>query len=46
MCIRDSAYTDCTSNEVHLVLAKGEIRPDRETLVRVHEPLSLSLIHI
>ena len=41
MCIRDSAYTDCTSNEVHLVLAKGEIRPDRETLVRVHEPLSV-----
>jgi len=35
------AYTDCTSNEVHLVLSKGEIRPDRETLVRVHEPLSV-----
>jgi len=35
------AYTDCTSNEVHLVLTKGEIRPDRETLVRVHEPLSV-----
>ncbi len=35
------AYTDCTSNEVHLVLVKGEIRPHRETLVRVHEPLSV-----
>jgi len=35
------AYTDCTSDEVHLVLSKGEIRPDRETLVRVHEPLSV-----
>ncbi|HMW17400.1 MAG TPA: bifunctional 3,4-dihydroxy-2-butanone-4-phosphate synthase/GTP cyclohydrolase II [Accumulibacter sp.] len=35
------AYTDCTSNEVHLVLSKGEIRADRETLVRVHEPLSV-----
>ncbi len=35
------AYTDCTSNEVHLALTKGEIRPDKETLVRVHEPLSV-----
>jgi 3,4-dihydroxy 2-butanone 4-phosphate synthase/GTP cyclohydrolase II len=35
------AYTDCTSNEVHLVLTKGEICPDQETLVRVHEPLSV-----
>jgi 3,4-dihydroxy 2-butanone 4-phosphate synthase/GTP cyclohydrolase II len=35
------AYTDRTSNEVHLALAKGEIRPDREVLVRVHEPLSV-----
>ncbi|TXI75957.1 MAG: 3,4-dihydroxy-2-butanone-4-phosphate synthase [Dokdonella sp.] len=35
------AYTDCTSNEVHLVLSKGEIQSDRETLVRVHEPLSV-----
>ena len=35
------AYTDCTSDEVHLVLTKGEIHPDRETLVRVHEPLSV-----
>jgi 3,4-dihydroxy 2-butanone 4-phosphate synthase/GTP cyclohydrolase II len=35
------AYTDRSSNEVHLALTKGEISPDRETLVRVHEPLSV-----
>ena len=35
------AYTDLTSGEVHLALAKGEIRADRETLVRVHEPLTV-----
>jgi len=35
------AYTDLTTNEVHLALAKGEIRADREALVRVHEPLSV-----
>ena len=35
------AYTDRTSNEVHLALTRGEIHPDRETLVRVHEPLSV-----
>ena len=35
------AYTDLTTNEVHLALAKGEIRADRETLVRVHEPLTV-----
>ncbi len=35
------AYTDRTSNEVHLALSKGEIQPDKETLVRVHEPLSV-----
>jgi 3,4-dihydroxy 2-butanone 4-phosphate synthase/GTP cyclohydrolase II len=35
------AYTDRTSNEVHLALAKGEIRADTEALVRVHEPLSV-----
>ena len=35
------AYTDRTSNEVHLALTRGEIRPERETLVRVHEPLSV-----
>ncbi|MCM8593842.1 bifunctional 3,4-dihydroxy-2-butanone-4-phosphate synthase/GTP cyclohydrolase II [Accumulibacter sp.] len=35
------AYTDRTSGEVHLALTRGDIRPDRETLVRVHEPLSV-----
>lgn len=35
------AYTDRTSNEVHLALTKGEICADKETLVRVHEPLSV-----
>jgi len=35
------AYTDLTTGEVHLALAKGEIRADREALVRVHEPLSV-----
>ncbi len=35
------AFTDLTSNEVHLALAKGDIRPEKETLVRVHEPLSV-----
>jgi 3,4-dihydroxy 2-butanone 4-phosphate synthase/GTP cyclohydrolase II len=34
------AFADLTSGEVHLALVKGEIRPDAETLVRVHEPLS------
>jgi 3,4-dihydroxy 2-butanone 4-phosphate synthase / GTP cyclohydrolase II len=35
------AYTDRSSNEVHLALTKGEICPEKETLVRVHEPLSV-----
>jgi len=35
------AYTDRSSNEVHLAHTKGEIRADREVLVRVHEPLSV-----
>ena len=35
------AYTDRTSNEVHLALTKGTISPEKETLVRVHEPLSV-----
>ncbi len=35
------AYTDRTSNEVHLALTKGEISAEKETLVRVHEPLSV-----
>jgi 3,4-dihydroxy 2-butanone 4-phosphate synthase/GTP cyclohydrolase II len=35
------AYRDQTSGEVHLALAKGDIQPERETLVRVHEPISV-----
>lgn len=35
------AYRDKTSGEVHLVLVKGLIVPEQETLVRVHEPLSV-----
>jgi len=35
------AYSDQTSNEVHLALVKGAIKPDTETLVRVHEPISV-----
>lgn len=30
------AYQDVIGNEIHLVLVKGEISPDRPTLVRVH----------
>ena len=35
------AYTDLTSNEIHLALTKGDIHPEKEVLVRVHEPLSV-----
>lgn len=35
------AYADQTSGEVHLALVKGDIRPDVETLVRVHEPTTV-----
>ena len=35
------AFTDRVSNQVHLALVKGEILPDDEILVRVHEPLSV-----
>jgi len=35
------AYRDKTANETHLALIKGEPNPDEETLVRVHEPLSV-----
>ncbi len=35
------AYTDRTTSEVHLALTKGDIHPEKETLVRVHEPLSV-----
>ncbi|MBI4195671.1 MAG: 3,4-dihydroxy-2-butanone-4-phosphate synthase [Betaproteobacteria bacterium] len=35
------AYGDRIGNATHLALVKGEPRPDREVLVRVHEPLSV-----
>ena len=35
------AYLDKIAQETHLALVKGEIKPDEETLVRVHEPLSV-----
>ena len=35
------AYLDKTANATHLALVKGRIDPDTETLVRVHEPLSV-----
>ena len=35
------AFRDNTTNETHLALSKGDIRPDTDTLVRVHEPLSV-----
>ncbi|WP_153110768.1 bifunctional 3,4-dihydroxy-2-butanone-4-phosphate synthase/GTP cyclohydrolase II [Propionivibrio limicola] len=35
------AFTDQTTGEVHLALTCGEIKPENETLVRVHEPLSV-----
>src|SRR5690606_30681677 len=35
------AYLEKLSGETHLALVQGEIRADEETLVRVHEPLSV-----
>ena len=35
------AFTDKTNGEVHLALSLGGIRPELETLVRVHEPISV-----
>ena len=35
------AYLDKTVNATHLALVKGNIDPGTETLVRVHEPLSV-----
>ena len=35
------AYRDKSSSEVHLAMVKGTINPEQETLVRVHEPLSV-----
>ena len=34
-------YVDKTTQHTHLALAKGTIHPQEETLVRVHEPLSV-----
>jgi 3,4-dihydroxy 2-butanone 4-phosphate synthase/GTP cyclohydrolase II len=34
-------YRDKIGHATHLALVKGEITPDAETLVRVHEPVSL-----
>ncbi|MDD3353060.1 bifunctional 3,4-dihydroxy-2-butanone-4-phosphate synthase/GTP cyclohydrolase II [Zoogloea sp.] len=38
---RLSAFEDKTSGEVHLAMAYGYIDPEVETLVRVHEPVSV-----
>ena len=38
---RLNVYRDKVGRETHLALSKGDIRADRETLVRVHEPVSL-----
>jgi 3,4-dihydroxy 2-butanone 4-phosphate synthase/GTP cyclohydrolase II len=35
------AYSDLIGRETHLALVKGDVTPDREVLVRVHEPVSL-----
>ena len=35
------AYSDKIANETHLALVKGQPIPDKECLVRVHEPLSV-----
>ncbi|MDO5058480.1 MAG: bifunctional 3,4-dihydroxy-2-butanone-4-phosphate synthase/GTP cyclohydrolase II [Neisseria sp.] len=37
---RQHVYVDKLSGETHLALVKGEISPEKETLVRVHEPFS------
>jgi 3,4-dihydroxy 2-butanone 4-phosphate synthase/GTP cyclohydrolase II len=34
-------FEDTTTGEVHLAMVKGDITPDTETLVRVHEPISV-----
>jgi 3,4-dihydroxy 2-butanone 4-phosphate synthase/GTP cyclohydrolase II len=36
-----TSFSDKVSGEVHLALTHGEIRPEVETLVRVHEPVSV-----
>ena len=34
-------YSDRIGNATHLALVRGELKPGREALVRVHEPLSV-----
>lgn len=36
------AYREKISRDTHLALIKGELKPGEETLVRVHEPLSVA----
>ena len=36
------AYRDKSSRDTHIALVKGEVAAGRETLVRVHEPLSVA----
>src|SRR5690606_24251008 len=38
---RAVSYRDLASGALHLALAHGDIQPDSEALVRVHEPTSL-----
>lgn len=35
------AFEDKTTGDLHLALALGDIRPGEETLIRVHEPVSV-----
>jgi 3,4-dihydroxy 2-butanone 4-phosphate synthase/GTP cyclohydrolase II len=35
------AYSDLIGRETHLALVKGDVTPDKEVLVRVHEPVSV-----
>lgn len=35
------AFEDRTSGDIHFALTRGDIRPEAETLVRVHEPISV-----
>ena len=36
-----ATYVDKTTQRTHIALIKGDIQPEKETLVRVHEPLSV-----
>jgi 3,4-dihydroxy 2-butanone 4-phosphate synthase/GTP cyclohydrolase II len=36
------AYRDKSSRDTHVALVRGKVSPQRETLVRVHEPLSVA----